>query len=288
MTDYNGSVFDENIKIMGIVNVTPDSFSDGGVFYKERDAEKQIQKLIKDGADIIDIGGESTGPGSPDVSAEEEMKRIKPVIDFIAKNKLAKKAQFSIDTYKAPVARYALENGFTMVNDVTALRGDPDMIDILITYQPQVILMYSKDKTPRTTRENVNYDDVIASIKSFLIGQIVSLVDAGFPEENIIVDPGMGMFVSADPKYSFEIIERLPEIKQLGYPVCIGPSRKSFLGGKMEERDNPSVTWSLKAIKNGADIIRIHNVALLKKSIPENILASEDELEPEEIPEDED
>lgn len=273
---------------MGIVNVTPDSFSDGGSFYKEKDAEKQIQKLIKDGADIIDIGGESTGPESKGVSAEEEMRRIKPIIDFVVKNKLTKKAQFSIDTYKASVARYALESGFTMVNDVTALRGDADMMDVLITYQPQVILMYSKDKTPRTTNEKINYDDVVASIKSFLIGQIVSLVDAGFPEENIIVDPGMGMFVSADPKYSFEIIERLPEIKQLGYPVCIGPSRKSFLGGRMEERDNPSVTWSLKSIKNGADIIRIHNVALLKKSIPENINQEEDIPEQENIEEEED
>jgi len=275
-------------KIMGIVNVTPDSFSDGGAFLKEKDAEKQIQKLIKDGADIIDIGGESTGPKSPDVSLEEEMKRVKPVIDFIAKNKLAKKTQFSIDTYKAPIARYALENGFTMVNDVTALRGDPDMVDILVMHQPSVILMYSKDQTPRTTTDNTQYDDVIASIKSLLIGQLITLIDAGFPEEKIIVDPGMGMFISADPKYSFEIIDRLPELKQLGYPVCVGVSRKSFLGGRMEEREDSSVTWSIKAIQNGADIIRTHNVALLKKSIQENIGEEENIPEPENIEEEED
>ena len=273
---------------MGIVNVTPDSFSDGGAFLKEKDAEKQIQKLIKDGADIIDIGGESTGPKSPDVSLEEEMKRVKPVIDFIAKNKLAKKTQFSIDTYKAPIARYALENGFTMVNDVTALRGDPDMVDILVMHQPSVILMYSKDQTPRTTTDNTQYDDVIASIKSLLIGQLITLIDAGFPEEKIIVDPGMGMFISADPKYSFEIIDRLPELKQLGYPVCVGVSRKSFLGGRMEEREDSSVTWSIKAIQNGADIIRTHNVALLKKSIQENIGEEENIPEPENIEEEED
>lgn len=255
-------------KIMGIVNVTPDSFSDGGDFLKQQDAEKQILKLIKDGADIIDIGGESTGPGSKDVSVDEEMKRVKPLIDFIAKNKLAKKARFSIDTYKAPIARYALENGFTIVNDVTAMRGDPDMIDVLVMNRPQVILMYSKDKTPRTTPEDKQYEDVIAEIKSFLIGQIISLIDAGFPEENIIVDPGMGMFISSDPKYSFEIIDRLPELKQMGYPVCIGISRKSFLGGKIGEREQSSVEYSLKAIQNGTDIIRTHNVELLKKSLP--------------------
>ena len=272
-------------KIMGVVNVTPDSFSDGGDFYKQEDAEKQIQKLIKDKADIIDIGGESTGPGSQDISLEEEMKRVKPIIDFITKNKLYKKAQFSIDTYKAPVARYALENGFTMVNDVTALRGDPSMVDVLIDYQPKVILMYSKDPTPRTTTENMQYADIIASIKSFLIGQLVTLLDAGFSEENIILDPGMGMFVSADPKYSFEIIDRLLELKQLGYPVCVGVSRKSFLGGKPKERETSSIEWSIRAIKNGADIIRIHNVALLKKSLPKNIGEEEDIPEPENIDE---
>ena len=275
-------------KIMGVVNVTPDSFSDGGDFYKQEDAEKQIKKLIKDGADIIDIGGESTGPNSQVVSLEDEMKRVKPIIDFIVKNKLYKKAEFSIDTYKAPVARYALENGFTIVNDVTALRGDPDIVDVLVEYQPQVILMYSKDQTPRTTTENMQYADVIASIKSFLIGQIVVLLDAGFPEENIILDPGMGMFISADPKYSFEIIERLPELKQMGYPICVGVSRKSFLGGKLKDREIPSAEWSIRAIKNGADIVRTHNVTLLKKSIPENIGEEEDIPEQEDVAEDED
>ncbi len=275
-------------KIMGVVNVTPDSFSDGGDFYKQEDAEKQIKKLIKYGADIIDIGGESTGPNSQGVSLEDEMKRVKPIIDFIVKNKLYKKAEFSIDTYKAPVARYALENGFTIVNDVTALRGDPDIVDVLVEYQPRVILMYSKDQTPRTTTENMQYADVIASIKSFLIGQIVVLLDAGFPEENIILDPGMGMFISADPKYSFEIIERLPELKQMGYPICVGVSRKSFLGGKLKDREIPSAEWSIRAIKNGADIVRTHNVTLLKKSIPENIGEEEDIPEQEDIAEDED
>ncbi|MBU0728061.1 dihydropteroate synthase [Patescibacteria group bacterium] len=254
-------------QIMGVVNATPDSFSDGGDFYNIEDAKSQIQSLIKQGADIIDIGGESTGPGSSDVSLKVEMNRVAPIVDYIAENKLTEKALFSIDTYKAPVARYALEHGFQIVNDVTALRGDPDMIDVLVEYEPYIILMYSKDATPRTTSEKIEYDDVIASIKTFLIGRIVELVDAGFPEDNIIIDPGMGMFVSADPKYSFEIIERLLELKQLSYPICIGVSRKSFLGGKLEDREKPSVEYSLKALKNGASIIRTHNVNKLKESI---------------------
>lgn len=242
---------------MGILNVTPDSFSGDGVYdnFKPR-----LLKLIEDGADIIDIGGESTGPGSKDISLEEEMLRVKPTIDYIAKEKLTEKIEFSIDTYKAPIAKYALENGFQIVNDVTAMRGDPKMIDVLIEYQPQIILMYSKDPTPRTTTESIEYDDVIASIKTFLIGRIVELVDAGFNEDSIIIDPGMGMFVSADPKYSFEIIERLLELRQLGYPICIGVSRKSFLGGRMEDREKLSIDWSLKAIENGAGIVRMHNV----------------------------
>jgi dihydropteroate synthase len=267
--------FDEP-KIMGIVNVTPDSFSDGGRFADPKDAQHQVLELIKQGADIIDIGGESTGPGSKNVSLDEEFNRVKPVIDFIENHRLTDKVTFSIDTYKSHIADYALKKGFQMVNDVTALRGDPEMIDILVRHQPYVILMYSKDPTPRTTKEAVRYDDVIASIKSFLVGQIIRLIDAGFPEENIIIDPGMGMFISADPKYSFEIIERLPELKQLGYPICVGVSRKSFLGGKMvrrapdsfgEDREKPSAEWSLKAIENGASIVRVHNIELMKKAL---------------------
>jgi len=250
--------------IMGILNITPDSFSDGGQFIRIKDYELRIKQMISSGVGIIDIGGESTGPGSPDVSLEEEMGRIKPVVDYINKNKLTDKISFSIDTYKSEVAEYALQNGFKMVNDVTALRGDPKMIDILVKYKPYVILMYSKDNTPRTTTESVEYDDVIASIKTFLVDQISILIQAGFPEEKIIIDPGMGMFVSANPDYSFEIIDRLHELKQLSYPILVGVSRKSFLGGEVEDRDPASAKYTKKALQNGADIVRVHNVELIK------------------------
>ena len=252
---------------MGVLNLTPDSFSDGGEFNAPEAAVTRIEEMIAQGADIIDIGGESTGPDSPNVSAEEELARIRPIIDTIAEKKLTDKVYFSIDTYKAPIAEYALEHGFQMVNDVTALRGDSDMIGLLLKYQPYIVLMYSKDDTPRTTKEAIEYDNVVASIKTFLLERVSVLAEAGFPEEKIILDPGMGAFISSIPDYSFEVINRLKELKSLGYPILVGISRKSCLGGKLEERDQPSVDWSLKALQNGASIIRIHNVELMGKEL---------------------
>jgi len=246
---------------MGVLNITPDSFSGDGLL--NSDFAFHISQLIEEGADIIDVGGESTGPGSKDVSLEEEMRRVKPVIDYIYKNKLTDKTVFSIDTYKSEVAEYALNHGFSMVNDVTSLRGDSKMVDVLKKFKPYVILMYSKDPTPRTTKEAVDYKDVLDSVKTFLSDRINFLLKAGFPKDRIIIDPGMGMFISAKPEYSFEIIKRLKELKTLGYPICVGISRKSFLGGKVEERDPISVEWGIKAIENGASIIRTHNVKLM-------------------------
>lgn len=253
-------------KVMGIVNVTPDSFSDGGRFDKTENALAHIRKLIDEGAELIDIGGESTGPGSPDVSEEEEMARVRPVIDAIAEAKLTEQALFSIDTYKAPVARYALSRGFGMVNDVTALRGDPAMMDTLTTFRPYVVLMFAKDPTPRTTRDRVEYDDVIAAIKTFFRKPISALIEAGFPAEKIILDPGMGLFVSGDAAYSHEIIDRLGELKALGYPMLVGPSRKSFLGGAVADRDEISWQVAKKALQNGAAIVRMHTVRKLQQA----------------------
>lgn len=252
---------------MGILNLTPDSFSDGGRFNQPEIAEKRILELIEQGADIIDIGGESTGPGAPEVSQEEELQRVQPVIDRIFDKNLSSHTIFSIDTYKSEVAEYALKKGFRIINDVTALRGDPKMVDILLKYKPYIILMYSKDPTARTTRENREYKDVIQTIKDLLTQQARILLEKGFPSEKIILDPGMGTFVSGLPQYSFEIIDRLLELKSLGYPLLVGISRKSCLGGKLEERDSASVEWSIKALQNGASMIRIHNVKMMKKSI---------------------
>ena len=252
---------------MGILNLTPDSFSDGGEFAEPKDAIQRIEDMISQGADIIDIGGESTGPGSEDVSAKEELARVKPVIDAITAKKLTDKVIFSIDTYKASIAEYALKHGFKMVNDVTALRGDPKMIQVLLKYKPYVVLMFSKDHSARTTADKVAYQDVVCTISEFLTEQTSKLLEAGFPRKKIIIDPGMGAFISSIPDYSFEVINRLTELKLLGFPILVGISRKSCLGGDIKDRDQPSVDWSLKALKNGASIIRIHNVSLIKKAL---------------------
>jgi dihydropteroate synthase len=246
--------------VMGILNLTPDSFSDGGRFMKLEEAAKQIDHMIKNGAGIIDVGGESTGPGSSNISAEDELARVKPVIDHISEKKLYEKVMFSIDTYKAPVAEYALAHSFAMINDVTAFRGDKEMIKVIAKHHPYVVIMHSKDPTARTTKDSVEYNDVMDTIKKFLHVRIKTLKKIGLPASKIILDPGMGMFVSANPEYSYEIIDRLDELTLFNHPILIGPSRKSFLGGNIENRDDRSWELAQKAIANGAGIVRMHHI----------------------------
>jgi len=264
---YNSIVNFDKPLIMGVLNVTPDSFSDGGEFYDPEKAMFRIEEMIEQGADIIDVGGESTRPDSPPVTLEEEMRRVQPVIDAVAERGWMEKAIFSIDTYKAEVAEYALKKGFQMVNDVTALRGDENLIQVLLKYQPYVVLMHSKDSSARTSNAELDYEDVVVEVGDFLLERVDLILQKSFPKEKIILDPGMGGFVSKVPKYSFELIERLSELKVLGYPVMIGISRKSCLGGKLEERDEVSVEWSLKAFQNGASIVRVHDVAGMREAI---------------------
>ncbi|MFH1720482.1 MAG: dihydropteroate synthase [Patescibacteria group bacterium] len=256
----------EKPKIMGVLNVTPDSFSDGGKFLNPDNPDKAVahaMKMIKEGADIIDIGGESTGPGSKNVSIKEELERVIPVIKAIRKKD--GEIAISIDTYKAKVAEEALKAGANMINDVTAMRSDSKMVDLVKKTGVPVCLMYSKDSTARTTKKNVKYDDVIQHIGRFLQKRIFLAENKGVKPEQIIIDPGMGVFVSGDPKYSFEILARLGEFKSLGYPILIGPSRKSFLGGKMRDRREGTLAASLVAMMNGASIIRVHDVKGVKK-----------------------
>lgn len=248
-------------RVMGVVNVTPDSFSDGGVYNALPRVHQRILRMIREGASIIDVGGESTRPHSLHVSLQQEMERVKPIIDNIYKEKLFFRADFSIDTYKAEVAEYALTHGFIMVNDVTAFRGDPKMIDVLLRYMPYSVLMYSKDSTPRTTRKETIYRDVMLTIQSFLSDSVHTLVSKGFSKNKIIIDPGMGAFVSNNPSYSFEIIDRLSELKDVGCPILIGVSRKLFLRDH-KNCDLISAMLSKKAINNGASIVRVHNVKL--------------------------
>ncbi len=251
-------------KIMGILNMTPDSFSGDGLYYTPTQAFQKIETLIEERADIIDIGGESTKPGSTRVSEQEELRRVKPIIDFVYRHCLVTGVVYSIDTYKARVADYALSRGFHIVNDVTGFRGDARMKKLLLRYKPLVVIMYAKDKTPRTTQSAPQYINVIETIKTFLINRSNILIQSGFPKENIIIDPGMGAFVSSNKTYSLEIIGRIQELTQLNFPILVGISRK--LGGNnLEEKDHYSALLAKTAIQRGTSIIRTHNVVLTQQ-----------------------
>lgn len=254
--------------IMGVLNVTPDSFSDGGRYLRPDRAVKHALRMAKDGADIIDIGGQSTGPGSKNVSLHEELKRVLPVL-----NKLRPlvKTLISVDTWRAEVARRALECGADMINDVTALRGDKKMASVLARYGRPVVLMYSKDKTARTSMRNVFYDDVIKTIKDFLKERIGVAVRAGLKRKNLILDPGMGAFVSSEVKYSLQILARLKEFQTFGLPILVGPSRKSFIGQALNlplsQRLEGALACAAIAAHNGASILRVHDVKQTRRVV---------------------
>jgi len=262
--------------VMGVLNVTPDSFSDGGRFCSSslvsREASdsqnldvdaavKCAREMITEGAAIIDIGGESTGPGSFDVSSEEELKRVIPVIEAVRKD--LPNVFLSVDTYKAEVASLAVSVGVDMVNDVTAGRGDESMFDAVSDMKVPIVLMYAKDDTPRTTSEKVEYDDVMKTVIEFLESRIEVLGSGN----QIVVDPGMGAFVSSDPEYSLEILKRLSELRSLGKPIMVGASRKSFLGGDIDDRLESSIAAAVVAAGNGAGIIRAHDVQETVKAL---------------------
>ncbi len=242
---------------MGILNITPDSFSDGGMYNNMDDAVKRAQKMETEGADIIDIGGESTGYQSKYVTLEEELNRIIPILKKIKK---VTHIPVSVDTYKAKVAEEALMNGADMINDVTAFREDPKILDTVIEHRCPYIMMYSKDKTPRTTMKKKKYKNVTGHIIDFLKKRINTAKKQGLNEDRIILDPGMGMFISAVPKYSYEIIRDLQKITRLGFPLLIGASRKSFLMDTFESRDEKAKVIHALAFLNGASIIRTHDI----------------------------
>jgi dihydropteroate synthase len=247
--------------MMGVLNVTPDSFSDGGRFKSARDAVTAALKMVDDGAQIIDVGGESTGPLSKDVSAETELKRVLPVIETLRKKT---KAWISIDTWKAEVARRAVLAGADMVNDVTALRGDPAMAGLVAELKVPVVLMYSKDSGPRTSLEKKDYGNVVATILSFLRKRLEYAKKAGIALDKCVIDPGMGAFVSSDAKYSLQMLKNLQKFKVLGRPLMVGASRKSFIGKVLDlpvgERTEGGLACLAYAVMNGADIVRTHDV----------------------------
>ena len=243
---------------MGVVNVTPDSFSDGGANLLPEDAIAAARRMVAEGAAIVDVGGESTRPGSEGVTAEEELRRVEPVLEALA-GELA----VSIDTSKAAVARRAIELGAEMVNDVTALRADPELAGVVAGSGAYLCLMHMLG-TPRTMQVDPRYDDVATDVAAFLEGRLAFAVDAGVPEELICLDPGIGFGKTAEQ--NFELVRRLDVLTGLGRPVVIGFSRKSSLGrllGDPEAATGPlaaSLAAAVAAYERGATILRVHDV----------------------------
>ena len=253
-------IADGRTLVMGVVNVTPDSFSDGGLHQNTEQAADFALRLIKQGVDILDIGGESTAPDSEHVTVEEELARVLPVVEKLS----AEGAYISVDTYKADVAAKALSAGARMINDVTAFRGDSRMLDVLSRHDCDITIMYSKDPTSRTSLNEKHYEDVVGEISEFLQERIQTAENHGISPDRIVIDPGMGAFVSPDPRYSLELLRRLPELHALGRPILIGASRKGFIGKVLDVDVNNRLEGSLAcaavAAWNGAAIVRVHDV----------------------------
>ncbi len=250
--------------VMGVVNVTPDSFSDGGRFLDAERAVEHGRELVADGADALDVGGESTRPGADAVSAEEEMERVVPVIEGLARVEAA----VSIDTAKRSVAEAALDAGATIVNDVTALRGDAEMGGLCAQRDCDVVLMHMQG-TPRTMQEDPAYDDVVDDVKAFLAERIEYAIGRGIGEERLWVDPGIGFGKTVE--HNLELLRRLGELRDLGRPICIGTSRKSFIGKvtgrEVDERLAGTIATNVLALAAGADVFRVHDVRELRESL---------------------
>ncbi len=248
--------------VMGVLNVTPDSFYEKGKFVDTDAALARYDEMVKQGADIIDIGGESTGPRSKDVKAKEELDRVLPLLKKACKKRT--KCWTSIDTYKPEVAKAALKEGVDMINDILALRHDPKLAKLIAKERVPVVMMYSKDDTGRTSGRKVKYDDVVEDIKDFLKKRIKIAKEAGISDEHIIVDPGQGAFVSTDSQYSLQILKNLKKFRAFGYPILVGSSRKSFIGEVLDlpvdARLEGSLACAAVAVMNGASIIRTHDV----------------------------
>jgi dihydropteroate synthase len=253
-----------DFKVMGVVNVTPDSFSDGGLFL---DAEKAVAhgiELAGEGADVLDIGGESTRPGAEPVNAEEELRRVLPVLEGLA----GTGAQISIDTSKAGVASTAVEAGATFINDVTAFRGDPRMVEVVAESGAECCLMHMLGE-PRTMQHDPTYDDVVSEVKAFLEERLRFATDHGIKESRVILDPGIGFGKTIE--HNLELLRRLEELVALGRPVMVGFSRKSFLGRitgrEVGERLASTVAVNVLAYERGARLFRVHDVAPTKDAL---------------------
>jgi dihydropteroate synthase len=251
-------------RLMGIVNVTPDSFSDGGRFLDPERAVEHGRRLAEDGADVLDVGGESTRPGARAVTVEEELARVGPVLAGLD----GVDAEISIDTSKAAVAEAALDAGAGIVNDVTALRAEPALAGLCAERRCGVVLMHMRG-TPRTMQENPTYDDVVDDVRAFLAARIELVVGEGVDEEAIWVDPGIGFGKTV--RHNLELLARLAELRELGRPVVVGTSRKRFIGSltgrDVDDRLGGGVASNVLALAHGADVLRVHDVAETRDAV---------------------
>ncbi len=250
--------------VMGVVNVTPDSFSDGGEWLDAAAAIAHGRELIEQGAAILDVGGESTRPGAEPVTEAEELRRVVPVLEGLRDAG----ARLSIDTSKAAVAAAALDVGATIVNDVTALRGDPAMAGLVAERGCGCVLMHMLGE-PRTMQREPAYGDVVADVKSFLAARLAFAVSAGIAEDRIWLDPGIGFGKTID--HNLELLRRLGELVALGRPLVVGTSRKSFLGkitGRVpQERVAATIATNVLALAQGASVFRVHDVAQARDAL---------------------
>ena len=254
-------------QMMGIVNVTPDSFSDGGSFQDPDAAIAHALTLVDDGAEILDIGGESTRPGAAPVPEDVELQRVLPVLEGL--RAAGCEAEISIDTSKARVASAAIASGATLVNDVTALRGDQEMAGVIAGSGVRCCLMHMLGE-PRTMQRNPRYDEVVSAVKFFLRARMEFAVQQGIDEDRILLDPGIGFGKTAT--HNLELLRRLDELAELGRPIVIGTSRKSFLGELVGGRDTGerlagTIATNVIAYERGASVFRVHDVAAVADAL---------------------
>ncbi len=257
---------DRKTLVMGIINVTPDSFSDGGKYVKIKNAINHAKKMVDDGADIIDVGGESTRPGAKEVSISEELRRVIPVVESIRLN--FPDILISIDTTKSVVARKAIKAGADIINDVSGLNSDIEMVGVVANLKVPIIIMHMKGN-PKNMQINPKYKNLIGEITSFFEKKIKIATELGINRNLIIIDPGIGFGKTIN--HNFEIISKLKEFSKLNLPIMIGPSRKSFIGKTLNlpvesliEGTSATITAS---ILNGANIVRVHDVLEMKRVV---------------------
>jgi dihydropteroate synthase len=249
---------------MGVVNVTPDSFSDGGMYRDTEAAVEHGRRLAADGAEVLDVGGQSTAPGAEPVPAEVELARVEPVVAGLA----GEGSRVSIDTSKAAVAAAALDAGATIVNDVTALRGDPEMAALCAERGATVVLTHMLG-TPATMQDHPEYREVVADVREFFEERLDAAAAAGIDVERVWLDPGIG-FGKTD-SHNATLLRRLGELAELGRPLVVGTSRKSFIGrvdgSPPADRLGGTIASSLLAVANGATVLRVHDVAQLRQAL---------------------